>query len=261
MQRTTRDSASENSERTLLLAGGTDGIGFAFLMAECARCPPKYTTIYVLGRDFTRVDTELPPAAHDTITKLVVDILDTAAMRQVFASHPSFQVAKVDDFVNTIGTFSRGVVADLTDEDVAGHFELNCIANINLIRAVLPKLQWGGQLLVVTASLAVEARSPYALQSATKAALHAFVNTVRLELRGKVRVMTVLPPSVQTQIFAKAGDARVTTHYPPAARVAATMRFLLDGPTDICIPELRMEQHQFDETAVEGGGKIGGDNK
>ena len=42
------------SGRTLLLAGGTDGIGLAFLKAECQR--DKYALIYVLGRDFRQVD-------------------------------------------------------------------------------------------------------------------------------------------------------------------------------------------------------------
>ena len=201
--------------RTLLLAGGTDGIGLAFLKAECQR--DKYALIYVLGRDFRQVDAL--QVGGGRVVNIACDITDTSAMRQ---SLVDAAIRRVDDFVNTIGTFSRGPVCELTDEEVSSHFELNCVGNINLIRAVLalmlpqqgggeegaeaadgraapvPQLGGGGtgaQILVCTASLALEARSPYALQSATKGALKLFVDALRIELRGRVRVMSVLPHS------------------------------------------------------------------
>lgn len=203
------------ASRTLLLAGGTDGIGLAFLEAECQR--DKYSLIYVLGRDFRQVDGLRVGGGR--VVNVVCDITDASTMRQSLADAA---IRRVDDFINTIGTFARGPVSQLTDEEVSSHFELNCVGNINLIRAVLPlmlaqqgggddaaetadgraasapELSGGGtgaQILVCTASLALEARSPYALQSATKAALKFFVDALRIELRGRVRVMSVLPPS------------------------------------------------------------------
>ena len=201
--------------RTLLLAGGTDGIGLAFLKAECQR--DKYALIYVLGRDFRQVDAL--QVGGGRVVNIACDVTDARAMQQ---SLVDAAIRRVDDFVNTIGTFSRGPVCELTDEEVSSHFELNCVGNINLIRAVLalmlprqgggedaaeaadgraapaPQLGGGGtgaQILVCTASLALEARSPYALQSATKGALKLFVDALRIELRGRVRVMSVLPHS------------------------------------------------------------------
>jgi len=250
--------------RTLLLAGGTDGIGLAFLEAECRR--DKYSLIYVLGRDFRQVD----GLSHGgRVVNVACDVTD-GTMRQALANAV---VRRVDDFVNTIGTFARGPVSELTDEEVSCHFELNCVGNINLIRAVLPlmlpqqgdggdaaeaangrvaaapepsRAGTGAQMLICTASLALEARSPYALQSATKAGLKFFVDALRIELKGRVRVMSVLPPSVDTRIFAKAGDERDTSGYPPASRVADAMRWMLDCPPDVCVPELLLEQHRYE---------------
>ena len=243
--------------RNVLIAGGTDGIGFAFLRSECQR--DKYSTMFVLGRDFARVDADLTAFVESQrIVKLRCDITDVYAVRQQLKS-----VHWIDDFVNTIGTFARGPVTAMSDEDVSQHFTVNCVANINLTRAVLPMMlrddeaavkadmprsatsALGAQILVCGASLALQARSPYALQSATKAGLKYFVDALRIELKGKVRVMSILPPSVDTNIFAKAGDQRDTSGYPPASRVADAMRFMLDCPPDVCIPELLLEQHQY----------------
>ena len=253
----TGGAALEPHGRTLLLAGGTDGIGFAFLEAECQR--NTYSLIYVLGRDFRQVN----GLSHDgRIVNVVCDVTDATRTRLALVDAA---VRRVDDFVDTIGTFARGPVSEMTDEEVSSHFELNCVGNINLIRAVLPLMlperdggddaagpancsgaRTGAQMLVYTASLALEARSPYALQSATKAGLKFFVDALRIELKGKVRVMSVLPPSVDTCIFAKAGDTRDTSKFPPASRVADAMRWMLDCPPDVCVPELLLEQHRYE---------------
>jgi hypothetical protein len=49
--------------RSLLLAGGTDGIGYAYLVLECKR--QLYTYINVIGRNFHRI-TELLPSPFTT---------------------------------------------------------------------------------------------------------------------------------------------------------------------------------------------------
>jgi short-subunit dehydrogenase len=249
-------------KRSLLIAGGTDGIGYAFLTLECER--RKYDVIYVLGRNFQRIDTELMPLHKGRIVTLACDITNGSALRCVLDGQ--IDDDGLDTFVNTIGTYIRGTIAQMGDDDVvAQHFQLNCIANINLIRAVLPKLKkkrrdnhsnemkMGPQILVCGASLAIQARSPYALQSATKAGLKFFVDALRIELKGQVRVMSILPPSVDTNIFKKAGDMRDTTQYPPAERVADAMRYMLDCPQDMCIPELILEQHEFELNDTDSG--------
>ena len=256
----------QRKSRSLLIAGGTDGIGFALVYSELQRS--KYSKIFVLGRDFQnvdqlleqqkRTDTTPPEAAHRRIMKLPCDI---TKLDEIFSLLAKIKDDPIHDFVLTIGSFLRGTIADIMptntaaeNEDdktqgdvVADHFHLNCVSTIHLIRLVVPKLMKGdSQILVCTASLAIMARSPYALQSATKAALRSFVDTLRIELKGRTRVMNLMPPSVDTKIFAKAGDYRNTDGYPPPSRIASTMKFMLDSPFDICIPEVLIEQHHFD---------------
>ena len=244
------------------------------MSAECKRS--KYAKIYILGRTFTRVDEELMPEHSTRLAKVEVDIcIESSELRATIAREIK---GPVDDFINTIGSFSRGAIADLSDAAVSSHFLLNCVANITLIRAVLPLLtaqrhskqsrkrrlkedeaaastrehmKCGPQMLICSASLALQARSPYALQSATKAGLKFFVDALRIELKGSVRVMCVYPPSVATDIFAKAGDHRPIDKYPPASRVADVMRFMLECPQDVSIPELLLEQHCFNGASEE----------
>ena len=257
-------SEIESKSKTLIIAGGTDGIGFALLTSELLRS--KYSKIFVLGREFALVRQLLVSSRDDTNTpqaqqEIVELSCDITRLDEIGTTLAKIENDSIHDFVLTIGTFHRGKIADMmrTTEDgednnknhddvVADHFHLNCVSTIHLIRSMIPKLVKGdSQILVCTASLAVKARSPYGLQSATKAALRSFVDTLRIELVGNTRVMNLMPPSVDTRIFEKAGDSRTTDLYPPPSRIANTMKYMLDCPFDICIPELLIEQHNFND--------------
>lgn len=247
---------NERSGKTLMIAGGTDGIGFSLLIAECcSQERNKYSTIYVLGRNFRRVRQELHN--NSTTPQRIIELgCDITKPEDLTAAIAQIDDKEIHDFVLTIGTFCRGKISDMKSDDIEPHFHLNCISNIQLLRSIVAKLKPAqSQILVCTASLALgPARSPYALQSATKSALRSFVAVLREELRGKTRVMNLMPPSVQTEIFAKAGDNRSTADYPPPSRVAHTIQFMLDCPFDICVPEMLIEQHCFDDCNTAQGG-------
>jgi short-subunit dehydrogenase len=252
----------ESKSKTMMIAGGTDGIGFALLASELQRS--KYSKIYVLGRDFAKVDQLLEQRERKILRepqqKIVKLPCDIRQLYEIGMTLAKLEENSIHDFVLTIGSFHRGEISDIKtsaieeyeddkkhDDVVADHFHLNCIATIHLIRLIVPRLVRGdSQILVCTASLAIVARSPYALQSATKAALRSFIDTLRIELKGRTRVMNLMPPSVDTKIFAKAGDCRNTDGYPPPSRIANTIQYMLDCPPDICIPEILIEQHHFD---------------
>ena len=251
------DFRMNSKSRTLFIAGGTDGIGFSLLTSELQQA--KYTKIFVLGRDFAKVDALLEQRddatsekAHPSVIRLPCDITQ---LENIDRTLGKLEECSIHDFVLTIGSFHRGKITDImpdtgeaTNDVVADHFHLNCVSTIHLLRLMVQKLVQGdSQILVCTASLSIMARSPYALQSATKAALRSFIDTLRIEMKGRTRVMNLMPPSVDTQIFAKAGDHRNTDVYPPASRIANIMQYMLNCPPDICIPEMLIEQHYFDD--------------
>jgi short-subunit dehydrogenase len=213
---------------TLLIAGGTDGIGLALLDLV----KHDYRQIYVLGRNFAK----LPDDAN--IRRLACDILDTAALERAIASVPE----PIDAFVNTIGTFHKAFAQEDSPTDVAEHFALNAVANIALTNLVLPRLRPDFSRIVVCSTyLALESEKTYSLQAATKAAYKAYLDAIRKEREGRTKVMVFFPKSFQTDIFAKTGDARDVSRYPTAREMADVMRYLLDTPKHVYIREIAAE--------------------
>lgn len=217
--------------KNILVAGGTDGIGLAFVEQLNTH---RYDKIFILGRDFSKIAKLTAP----NITQLPCDITDQSAINHAL----NHITQPLDQFVNTIGTFYRNPIDKTTPTDVSQHFALNSIANIHLTNAVLPKLnQQFAEMLVCLATLAVEARENYALQSATKAAYRYYLDALRLEKQDRLKVMALYPSSVDTDVFKKAGDLRKTSVYPSVESIAKIMHFMLSQPRGLYIPELKVD--------------------
>lgn len=218
-----------NSNKVALLAGATDGIGFAFLRACLGS--NLYTRYYVLGRNFQSIRA----LNDDRLVPLHCDILDGSALENALTSIKE----PVDSFVNTIGTFHKKRVQDLSAEEIRDHFALNAIANITLTTLVVPKLNTEfSQILVCLATLAIEPRETYSLQSSTKASYRIFLRCLRKEIGMRTRIMMIHPSSAQTGIFKKSGDQRSVSGYPKPEVIAEMMTFMLSRPSMVEIPEL-----------------------
>jgi NADP-dependent 3-hydroxy acid dehydrogenase YdfG len=211
---------------SVLIAGGTDGIGLAItkILLKSNYCDK----IYVLGRNFSKVKQE-------KIVELKCDITDNDSITRALNDIDQ----PLDIFINTIGTFNKAMVSDIKSEDIYSHFILNSISNINLTTQVLKKLNPDfSQILTVLATLALEVRESYALQSATKSALKTFLETLRLERSQSIRVMNVFPPSLKTEIFSKSGDRRDVSKYPSPDIVAEIVLNMLCQPASIEITDI-----------------------
>jgi short-subunit dehydrogenase len=170
----------------------------------------------------------------------------------------------VDAFVNTIGTFFRAKVPatvctgapntglaqqaeDTPLVDIKEHFELNTVHNIHLTNLMANKVKRQsaagfGQILICLATLAVKPAANYALQAATKGGYKLYVDALRCELQPEgVRVMTIHPPSVNTNIFKKHGDKRDVRKYEDPVEIAKAIKFMLDQTGKLAIHELLIE--------------------
>ena len=196
-------------KKILFIAGGTDGIGLALLN----QLKSSYYKIFILGRNFNKIDSVLK-----------IDV-------------------PIDDFVNTIGTFNKQNIKELTIDKIKEHFEINTISNIYLTNLMIPKLNKRfSQIQVCSASLAIQGRKEYSLQSSTKAAYKTYLESLRDKYKDKIKVSIIYPPSVQTNIFKKFGDNRDVSKYPTANDIASIMKSLLFLPENINIPEVLIKR-------------------
>lgn len=186
------------SGRTVLITGGTSGIGFALAGQFLARG----NTVIVTGRDLAKLDAAQAglPGVH-TIRSDVADPAQIISLHdQLIARFPALDV-----IVNNAGLMRN---LDLTQPrdlaDVTREIDVLLSGPVRMVQQFLPQLLSRPQALIVnvTSGLAFVPMPVSPVYSAAKAALHAYSRSLRVQLAAtRVRVVEVAPPPVETTLF------------------------------------------------------------
>ncbi|QYN33878.1 SDR family oxidoreductase [Pseudonocardia sp. DSM 110487] len=190
---------------TILITGGTSGIGLGLAL----RLHEAGNTVVVAGRRKELLD-EIT-AEHPGIGALVLDVADPDSIARagetVAASHPGLNV-----LVNNAGIMLQENLLDPAGLPVAeDHVMTNLLGTIRMTYAFLPLLVGKDDAVVmnVTSSLAFVPFPITPTYNATKAALHSFSESLRIQLAGAdagVQVIEVVPPGVRTTLLGQQDD-------------------------------------------------------
>jgi short-subunit dehydrogenase len=115
----------------------------------------------------------------------------------------------IDAWVNNAGVYLIGPLEDLPIESFERVLETNLMGYVYAMRAALPYFRRRGHgVFINVASLFGRIAGPYvSAYAASKFAVRGFSESVREELRGtKIKVCTVMPPSVDTPLWDHAGN-------------------------------------------------------
>lgn len=226
----------KTSGNTLLITGGGSGIGRALAAAFHTRGD----RVIIAGRRQALLDEVV--SAHPGMTAIAVDLGDPAALRDL-AGQLTTRFPALNAVLHCAGIMRP---EDLTDApaalaDAEATITTNLLGPIRLTAALLPHLlqQPDAAILTVTSGLAFVPRADFPTYCATKAALHAYTESLRFQLRDtKVDVIEIAPPYVQTELTGP-HQARDPRAMPLDDYIAETMRLLSATPTP---PEILVER-------------------
>ena len=131
------------------------------------------------------------------------DITQPAAADEIVAATLR-AFGRIDILVNNAGIGLRAAVADLKYADAQRVMELNFFAVLRCTQAVLPVLrqQRRGQIVNISSILGAIATPRHAIYSASKFAVRAFSDSLRLEVRRDgIDVISILPGYTATPFF------------------------------------------------------------
>lgn len=192
--------------KVILITGGTSGIGRAL----AAQLVERGNTVIVTGRDL--ISLEQTRVALPKVHVFQSDVSDAAAIVRLYDTVTA-QFPTLDVVINNAGimrSLDMNVQRELTD--VTREIEVNLSGPVRMIQQFLPhlKMQPEAAIINVTSALAFLPLPLSPVYSATKAALHAFTQALRIQLKGSsVRVIELAPPGVETPLLRGAFDAAV----------------------------------------------------
>ena len=184
-------------DRTVLITGGTSGIGFEFAKQLLAR----RNTVIITGRDkdgLRKAESALP-GVH-TIQSDASSPEDIASLRQQITS----EFPACDTLINNAGIMRNLNMNDFHSlADVTRELNINLNGPVQMVQEFLPHLKSRPSALIVNVSSGL-AFIPFPLSpiySAAKAGLHAFTRCLRVQLKGStVVVVELAPPLVETKL-------------------------------------------------------------
>ena len=184
----------KSTDNTILITGGGSGIGAALAQ----RLHDAGNTVIVAGRRTEALEDSI--SGRERMSAVALDIDDPAAIeafaRQVVADHPRLNV-----LVNNAGIMKledASARRDLADAEAT--IVTNLLGPIRLINALIDHLstQEDAAIVNLTSGLAFVPLVAAPTYSATKAAIHSYSVSLRRVLEGRVEVIEIVPPGVQT---------------------------------------------------------------
>ena len=225
------------TQRTIVITGGTRGIGRACALELAARGDDL-----VLGY---AGDTQSAEDTRRAVERLGVscllvraDLTTDAGIAELFDAALAWR-GRIDAVVNNAGaTLHIGALTETPVEIIRRVIDLNLTSAILVARRAVQSLSSGGVLVNISSGAATTGSSgEYVHYAAAKAGVDALTKGLALEVASQgIRVVGVAPGTIATDIHADAGDpdrpARVARNHPMGRigqpeEIAATIAFAL----------------------------------
>ncbi|TXD42547.1 SDR family NAD(P)-dependent oxidoreductase [Xanthomonas campestris] len=188
---------------TILITGATSGIGLGLAL----RLQQAGNTVIVSGRQKALLDQIT--AEHPGLEAIELDVADAEAIvkasQLVAARYPALNVV-----INNAGIMpADNVLTPASLKAAEDAVAINLLGTIRMSYAFLPQLVRNTDSVLINVSSAL-AFVPFPIAmtySATKAAVHSFTESLRVQLaETSVQVIEFAPPGVRTKLFGQGND-------------------------------------------------------
>ncbi|MEE9928404.1 SDR family oxidoreductase [Microvirgula aerodenitrificans] len=226
----------------IIVTGASSGIGEATARLLSGRGHP----LLLLARRLERLEAMALP---DTLCR-AVDVTDRAALRAA-VDEAERVFGPADAIVNNAGVMLLGDMAHQDPAEWERMLDVNVKGLLNGIHAVLDGMvaRRHGTIINVSSVAGRKTFPGHVAYCGTKFAVHAMSENLREEVSAHdVRVITIAPGAVETELLTHTTDAAIRRDYETwkqdmggvlaAEDVAEAIRFAYEQPQRLCIREI-----------------------
>ena len=187
------------SSNTILITGGTSGIGFELATQFLA----LGNTVIITGRDQAKLDRI--KKEQPLLNTVQSDVSDPRAIASLY-EHVSREYPALNILINNAGVMRKINLQDrgCDLEDISREIETNLTGPVRMVKQFLPllKAQPGAAIVNLSSGLVFSPFPISPIYCAAKAGLHSFTQSLRVQLKNtSVKVFELAPPSTQTPLL------------------------------------------------------------
>lgn len=188
----------EIANRHILVTGAARGIGRAFAKM-CAE--DKANLHLVVRKKDDELIKEMEAAGAKSVTCWEVDLSHRSEIEKLLSQ---LKETPIDILFNNAGTLTGGLIEQQPIDDIYKMFQVNVNALVHLTHGLLPgMLQRKRGKIINNSSVSAYMHFPCAsTYAASKAAVLAFTDSIRTELKGTgVTTLLLVTPGIRTRMF------------------------------------------------------------
>ncbi|KAJ2903080.1 hypothetical protein GGI21_004474, partial [Coemansia aciculifera] len=219
-----------DSSRIVLITGCSEGgIGHALALEFAAQGCVVFAGVR------TPRKAQALASSHALISVVELDITSAASIDAAISHVLEATGGRIDILVNNAGVFCVGPACEVPPAQVQQAFDTNVVGLARMCHAVAPLMMDRRQGTIVNiGSVSGYVATPWVgVYAATKAAVHAYSDSLRMELRPfGVNVVVVAPGSIKSNLVANMPDPMISGSRYGAARPAIEARAGLSQASD-----------------------------
>ena len=183
-----------NIKNTILITGGASGIGYEFAKQLC-----KTNTVIIIGRNKQKLD-----KAKEELKNIHIFECDVANPNEVKALYEkiSIEFPKLNILINNAGLMNKlDLQEELSYEELTKEMNTNFNGSVYMTTQFLPllKKQKMASIINITSALAFVPMAYSPIYCASKAALHSFTKSLRIQLKDtNIKVFEIAPSVTKT---------------------------------------------------------------
>lgn len=227
----------KDNRKICLITGASSGIGLA--IAKSFMTSENYQLIITARRE------ERLNELKSTNVDVVPGDLTSTAFQHSLESYIWDKYGKCDFLFNCAGTLEVGTIEDINIEKMISMIRLNIEANFRLTYSVLKrfKKQGFGHVINVSSVLGTKVRPTAGAYAATKHALEALSEALRMELAGtNIKISCIEPGLVMTELHKNwevhPRESMNIKEPLTTDDIVAAIKFIINQPNHVNIPKL-----------------------
>jgi NADP-dependent 3-hydroxy acid dehydrogenase YdfG len=225
--------------KVILITGGSTGIGAETARLLAARGAP----VAIAARRKDKLDEVVSDitAQGGAAAAYVLDVTDKAQVETVVAAVVG-KFGRLDVLINNAGLMPIRPMAEVNTDEWDAMIDINLKGTLYGIAAALPRFlaQDSGHIINLSSVAGIKVFAPGGtVYSGTKFAVSAITEGLRQEVGGKIRVTSIEPGAVESDLkFTTSGTAAETVldfykQAIPASAVARAIAFAIEQPAEV----------------------------
>ena len=218
--------------KTIIITGGSDGLGKTIALDLASN-----NNVIILSENEEKLKLVSSEAKCEYY---LCDVRDYEVVEQVVTDVIS-RFGQIDVLINNAGVWIQGELVDNDVDRIRQVIDVNLLGTINCTKAVIGSMKdkKEGMIININSQAGINYKAERSVYTAAKFGLTGFTKSLQAEVsKYGIRVTDVLPGLMKTNMFSKANNDRDLNNGIDTLEVARVVRFVIDSPKDVFIPEI-----------------------